>query len=72
VSSKLWVAVVPVHDAVVPGDVVGQPSPPLSSPSEKVIVRVKALPSVTLPAACAMATVGVGGATLTARLATLA
>jgi hypothetical protein len=36
------------------------------------MLRVKVCPP-TLPAACAaMATVGVGGATLTARLATLA
>jgi hypothetical protein len=37
------------------------------------MVRVKVLPSATLAAAwAAMATVGVGGATLRARLATLA
>ena len=37
------------------------------------MLRVKVSPSATLPAACAaMTTVGVGGATLTARLATLA
>ena len=37
------------------------------------MLRVKVLPSDTLPAAwAAMATLGVGGATLRARLATLA